>query len=315
MTHYVFKNFIFLGSLVLILFILSSCNNKDIALNENNQILQNSNPIETPTKAEEYAETMDSASNEENTQELGYSLIYKNSEYYIEFPVNTVHGTQDNLDPIPIICFDDAKSFIDTVKNSNYTDEQLKELSKFPNEDGKIKVCDLDNIYYPTLNGESFEEGSLGWYGDYYDWVIKFDKNNDVEAFISIKFNDEYLNEEDFVQRIRSARNVFKDEILDNGVESIYYGPQLEATHRLVKYTLFKDNKQFVILRCYSLTCVDNNLDEPEYTETLSGIKMYCYEESISYNVFFDFSEYDITDETLMTFSMQKYVEPENTVE
>lgn len=311
----IYNCFIATLTATMILFFVSCQYDKTINSElESSTQLQNSNDNTDTQQIEDFSETI----TDQIREEISCSLIKADGKYYLQISgVENNTFQTDNYEKVSWIEFDDIESFSSTVKNNSYTQKQLEDLSRFPLDNGKIEICDLDNLYYLTMNGDPVQNSSVYWYGDYYEWIIEPDING-FDGGVRFQDSEKYFNEYEFCEWILSDASVLKNESSEDGKEFIYFSSNNDEIidQKLVKYTLVQDEKRVVIIQLYDVVSSPNDLsDDLVNDESLYHIRMYCYEEDISYEILlFSFPD-DVNDDILMSFSMQKYVEPENTVE
>lgn len=126
---------------------------------ENNQLSTINSSEENDTKAQinignnEITESTSELVTDNEKENIVYSLIQENGNYYIQASGNIIKDNQiNNMELAPYIKFDNVQSFINTVQNSSYTEDQLDKLSRFSQVDGKIQIYNLEDIYYPTID-------------------------------------------------------------------------------------------------------------------------------------------------------------------
>ena len=189
--------------ILMLVFCVASCNKVENIPNEENTVSisdyvdsdsENTTEIKTEPTSEEITELITELKTTEKIEvnknfvieKEDFSLVCKNGESYILF--NKEYETQPNNDGAyelaPHVLFGSIQEFINTVRNADFSEEQLKEISKFRQIDGKILIFDVNNIYYPTLNGVMAENVTEVYWSEKtysYECVYNETWNNNME--------------------------------------------------------------------------------------------------------------------------------------
>lgn len=284
---------------------------------QNNELYYSDEKTETTTEMQvsnnfhntDTTETLTEAdTDKENVEEdIRCSLIQENDIYYIQISGGNFSDNQtNNQEHVPCLEFDNIQSFVDTLKSGNYSDKQLRQLSKFPMVDGKIKICNLENLYYPTINGEIVSGSYMEWYGEKYLWFF-YDTNENFDGWITPISMDKYLNQESLCKELTDAYTVIDSEVTNDGKQILYY----ETGISLI-YTLYQDSKEFTVLEEFYYEDYENgNI----YIESISDyipsdVYIFGKDGSLMYAVVLNSIKSDITDDIIFSIDMEKYLPP-----
>jgi hypothetical protein len=126
----------------------------------------------------------------------GYHYVVENGCGYI-----TIEHTASQSDMIGSqveesrIRFASYAEMVADIRDGNFTETEMKELAEFPcNKDGRIKVLDINNVYFPVLpDGSSGEIAKIDWYGNRFElsathpigelFFIQIEDSSDWESF------------------------------------------------------------------------------------------------------------------------------------
>ena len=102
----------------------------------------------------------------------GYRYIDGDGEGYIVWEHSASESDFDggaSLEIAPRIYFSSPNEMVSDIRNGNFTENEKKQLAKFKQDDnGRIVVCDLDDIYYLNLPEDA--SYTINWYGIGYDY-------------------------------------------------------------------------------------------------------------------------------------------------
>lgn len=253
-----------------------------------------------------------------NIYPKNYWLICDNGEYYLQFDDNSEISYSDNsnCEEVPSLKFDNLDIFVSTIRNADFSQEQLKAIANFPKKDGKIKIFDVNNIYYPTINGEMADITRIYWTeGTGYSYLFEY---NDVvfsaRTLSKTRYEEEISNISSILE---NANEVFCDSVLDDGKRVIEYKTAFIDKMKYVEYTYSYESRIVTLKKTYILS---DNRDDHFVSDNIPYIiEIVCCDGDLYY--FMDISQLteDIPDEVLISFAMEKYPEfelkYENTLE
>ena len=128
----------------------------------------------------------------ENTN---YSVISFGDRHYINIkkePLGLVRGS---------VIFNSLHEMKDAVIRGKLTEEQLMTVASFEkNEDGSIKICDMQKLYTPKAP-EGFDVSKVTWSGETYQFILQ---NNGIVVSFS------YLTEDGYTAKYEKSKN-FED--------------------------------------------------------------------------------------------------------
>ena len=298
-------NIVIIIALILyVVLCMASCNNI-------NSVSENSDA--------EYTTEISIKDNEDtNIYPKNYWLICDNGEYYLQFDDNSEISYSDNsnCEEVPSLKFDNLDIFVSTIRNADFSQEQLKAIANFPKKDGKIKIFDVNNIYYPTINGEMADITRIYWTeGTGYSYLFEY---NDVvfsaRTLSKTRYEEEISNISSILE---NANEVFCDSVLDDGKRVIEYKTAFIDKMKYVEYTYSYESRIVTLKKTYILS---DNRDDHFVSDNIPYIiEIVCCDGDLYY--FMDISQLteDIPDEVLISFAMEKYPEfelkYENTLE
>lgn len=187
---------------------------------------------------------------------MPYDITQENSEYYLimkETFENNSSNTSSGMIAAPSITFHSVSEMKHDIQTGNFTEFELEQLSRFTKDEaGRIKICNLDNLYapqFPTTLGEY----SVVWDGDSYTFFI-----TNAEIQINI------LSKEAFDAEVDSQNNFEKNtkfKILAKSVESgrnatvyTYYDHRSKHQMKRVFYMISGDSGTIYADELYDLT-------------------------------------------------------------
>ena len=273
---------------------MASCNNI-------NSVSENSDT--------EYTTEIGIKDNEDtNIYPKNYLLICDNGEYYLQFNENSDISNSDNsnCEEVPSLKFDNLDIFASTIRNADFSKEQLKVIANFPKKDGKIKIFDVNNIYYPTINGEMTDITRISWSeGTVYSYLFEYDDVVYSAHTLSKAHYDEKISNISNV--LENANEVFNDNVLDDGKRVIEYKTAFIDKMKYVEYTCSYESRTVTLKKTYVLEDKRDNRpvsDTIPYVIEIVGCQGKTY-----YSMYVSDLTEDIPDEVLLSFAMEKYPE------
>ena len=244
-------------------------------------------------------------------EDIVCSLIQENGNYYIQISGTDIKDDQiNNMELVPYIVFDNVQNFVNTVKNNSYTEKQLQKLSEFDRVDGKIPICDLENIYYPTISNEYASESYVYWYGETYLWFLNYENQN-IMGCITPTTSEKYLNQDMFRDKIMNEYKVIDCEVTEDGKNYIYLNAITYVT-----YTLYKENTEITVAKCYY---IEDNAEsapfKPNDDTIPRDVYVFVKEGSFIYVFILESFVSNVTDETILSIGLEKYILPEDEIE
>ncbi|MBE6639790.1 MAG: hypothetical protein E7616_10185 [Ruminococcaceae bacterium] len=146
------KKYMSIWILVLIVFVLCAC-----AKNDHIQDDAEKGGIITDTNA-------------------GYEIEMINGEYYVVFEEEKYKNNVNASQVEPYLTFSSVSEMKDKVLNGKLTEEEIKTMSTFSkDETGRVKVCNFEKLYIPSLPEDVVFTGQIVWAGETYYPSLKSD--------------------------------------------------------------------------------------------------------------------------------------------
>ena len=235
-----------------------------------------------------------------------YMLICDNDAFLIVF--DDLNSYQVDNQETATIDFATMKEFKDTVTKGLLTDTQKRIMATAfqKNNAGAIMTCDFKNLYVPKLPSGG-AVNSVSWEGQSYSFDLTL--NDGVfgwltyltESQYNSKYQEAYLN-----YFSKDTITVTKTETLEDGKVASYYTTRAGQLMNL-RYSLTVGEKVIVVDKTFRLQM--NNSDLVTSSTIPSNIALYCTsEEGFCYISLYDFTD-DPTDEWLLSFGLQKYLD------
>lgn len=103
--------------------------------------------------------------------DLPYEIIRENGQSYLilkEIVTTEYESSTPSAEDIRCIRFDSIAEMVQDIKTGNFTESELKELSRFnKDEDGRILICDISKLYEAYTPGQ-FDSQRILWFGENY---------------------------------------------------------------------------------------------------------------------------------------------------
>lgn len=266
------------------------------------------------TTEESTTESSESVNKDYVIEKDGFSLVCKDGESYIllhkDYGSIDYNNSDFGMEEEPHLHFDDCRTFADTIRNADFSEEQLKIISQFrKSEDGKIIIPDVNNIYYPVVNGNMVEDVYITWYGYYYLYDYEYDG-----AFISARVMSQ--EEYDYYMNL-TYEYLLSDTVSEDGKRVVYYDTGLGDQRRDVFYSFENEGhainirKQYYLTSNYPIIATSDSI--PMFVTLYYRQDDVYYQVAICYENFILGGEIEAewSDEKLLSFAMEKYVPPE----
>ncbi len=204
------------------------------------------------------------------------------------------------------VYFKNMKEFKDSVVNGKLTVAQKEIMANFTKDsEGRILVCDFDNLYCPTLPENQIN--SVGWAGRTYAFSLSIDENisGTIQYLTKSIYESWYLD--DYQNYLKSDTiHITKTEMINGDQKAIYYYTS-EGKFVKVQYSFHKNGKEYCIDKSYTLSMKNKSF---KFTPNVPvKVKIYCIDGDLHYiTTLFGFTE-DPTDAWLLQFGLTKYVE------
>jgi len=235
-----------------------------------------------------------------------YMLISDNGEFLIIF--DDLNSYQVDNQETATIDFATMKEFKDSVTKGLLTDTQKRIMATAfqKNDTGAILTCDFNNLYVPKLPSSGSFNG-VSWEGQTYSFDLTL--NDSVFGWLTYLTESQYNNkyQEDYLNYFdKDTITVTNTETLEGEKVATYYTTRAGQLMNL-RYSLTVGEKVIVVDKTFRLQM--NNSDIVTSSTVPSNIALYCTsDEGFCYVSLYNFTN-DPTDEWLMNFGLQKYVD------
>lgn len=188
-----------------------------------------------------------------------YTIICENENYYMSFIMknkeNIINEEQKNDDIqdaiiAPSVNFNSIKEMKDAIKNNKFTSEQVKCIkSKFKRDEaGRIKLCNPDKLYEPTLPTQ-FEDFKIYLHGERYDFLFTLEDNISCSFFLydEERYHKEFEQRKYFYEDEHTVLNK-TESVSDRNATVFYYTTAAEMPRKDIHYTLSVNEKNCIYL-------------------------------------------------------------------
>lgn len=242
--------------------------------------------------------------------DLPYEIIRDDDGYYLVLDDSS--ATDDEVEGslqvlAPLIEFGSMDEMVQDIKTGNFSEKELRYLSKFPkDEDGRTILCDLSKLY-DVCTPEQFDEKKILWQGGYYRFVL-LSNESDFQVHMYNSISDS--SKEEDIENLISCDSVVNftllstEQIEDRNATVIiftsetYYGVK---NHKRVYYTIRDENKEVFVCENYT----------PSTDVVPSTVYIYGTENGMNYVVNLRNLQERPSVEYLMGFGYREYVETE----
>lgn len=191
-----------------------------------------------------------------------YHLFIVDGMYYIIYK-----GQQEPTNPngliqeeAPAIYFSSMKEMKEDILKGTFTKEELKELSRFPRDDGgAIFVCNLDKLYEPTYPADL--NPTVRWQGYYYTWTFDGDISSTSFAMSFSAYLDYHHHEDELWDfgplDYRTANGDFVDYVTNTSDRNATVIEYTTADNRTIKsfwYKIETGDKTLLVEESHDLT-------------------------------------------------------------
>jgi len=166
-----------------------------------------------------------------------------------EFPEETESPFGSLVGRRSSIRFSSFEEMIDTVKNGQFTDDQLRIMSSWTKDEYGIRLFDLDNPLKPFYP-ESLSVNTVTWYGETYSLTLEDKQGNSItlKCFTEEKY-DEYFTK-NYIDDLGGGGTISVTLLSsDNGI-NVFRHETDRSVIRVVQYELqpgFFVSKRFTI--------------------------------------------------------------------
>ena len=191
--------------------------------------------------------------------DMPYDITQENGDYYLimkETLDDNSGSTSSEITVAPAITFGSVAEMKHDIQTGNFTEFELEQLSRFTKDEaGRIKICNLDNLYAPQFPA-TLSEYRVIWDGESYAFFIT-GTGGQINILSKESFDAEVDSQNDFEKNTK-----FK--ILGKSVESdrnatvyTYYDHRSKHQMKRVFYTISGDSGIMYADELYDLTLSD----------------------------------------------------------
>ena len=217
-----------------------------------------------------------------------YSITVKDGRYNLtpKTPLSNVNASIGSSYPK----FHSLDEMRESIISGSFTEHELYTLSRASQSaDGRIEICDLDNLYKCTAPAE-FSLKNITWRGKSYDFHFSSEKVwGGVYCYNKEEYTEKY-NEgyQDFL--LNPNVTLIKQEEIKERSATVYYCNTSRAELKYICYEIGVGDKKMFIQEEYLLKIRDNT--EKVSSDIPSTIYFWGTENGgYFYGIFFDFTE------------------------
>lgn len=269
---------------------------------------------EPTSKVDNQTETKETHQEPYYSEDMDYSLKKVDGKNYLIFDdpaLYPVYNQQFGSVPVPSVTFSTMKEFKDGVARGFLTEDQKKTVAQFDRDDtNNILVCDFENLYEPALPN-SVDLDYVSWKGETYTCIFKFSESN-VRGYLDYLKDDQYdaLYQSEYVNFFDGSNiTVTKTENLDNGKVATYYKTSTSELKR-VRYVLNQGDKTIMVDKHFLIETQATGMFVPPVSSVIPyRVDLYCTDEAQKFLITLSNLTEDPTDEWLLEFGLEKYVD------
>ena len=214
------------------------------------------NPENTPT-SESTSGTSAPITETVIAENANYSVVSFGNRHCISIkkePSGLVRGS---------VIFDSLREMKDSVINGKLTEEQLMTVASFEkNEDGSIKICDMQKLYAPKAPA-GFEVSKVTWSGETYAFILQ---NNGIAVSLTYLTEDGYNAKYEESKSFADNKNITvqkTENIAERNAVATYYTTSVASIKKLT-YDIKIDDTVLHIEEEYILEIKNNVLETSE---------------------------------------------------
>lgn len=246
----------------------------------------------------------------ESPVDLPYEIICDNGGYYLMLEDGIIKDEEVEgsfSEALPMIKFTSIEEMVQDIKTGNFTEDELRNLAKFPkDEDDRTVLCDLSKLY-DAYAPERLDRKIISWYGDAYDFIFEESEGESsccMHSGFSNAKKEKGIEELIACSRVPNFTLLSTEQVEDRNATVITFtSGNLEIEERkFVYYTIKDSNKELFVRECYQLS-----------TDTVPVIvHIYGTEKGVNFSVELirEYQERPSV-EYLMSFGVREYVETE----
>ena len=237
-----------------------------------------------------------------------YSIEYDNGRYLLQLTDITKANTylDSEVRYQPCIYFDNIDEFVSDIKTGQFSEYELGVISTFKKENNKTIICDMNDLYYPTINHEDIKF-IVAWYGNYY-YHTKL-RNDSYGMSIGENTVEDYNAGIDFQSRFNELNShyITQDVVTDDNHRYIVHSKDAYTT-KYEYYTLSDEEKIYYVYKTYHLARPE--LYDDYVSEDIPyDIEVYWEEDAHYFRAYFSGGVDNITDENIRSMKMHRYTE------
>ena len=184
----------------------------------------------------------------------GYQLINENGNYYILYEGQPEPTNPNDLvcEPAPAIYFSSMKEMKSDIQKGKFTEEELKELSRFTHRDerGAIVICNLDDLYQPIYPSDL--DLTVVWRGPKYHWAFR--EGDSYRGLFTAEPRDEDIFTERENPETYWVPNNSVTYVSDRNATVINYAGYGDHTSEIICYRIEAEDKILLVEEFHDLT-------------------------------------------------------------
>ncbi len=253
-----------------------------------------------------------------NAGARGYVKVVGDSWYLVvpEYIPKAKDGMEGCCLFVPELRFDSLEEFVDTVKNQDFSEDQLSAAKYLfgPEEQNGFRICNMDKIYAPRLPS-GMKINWVIWEGQNYSFYFS-SENTRTTGVISVLNDDDIQADKMFSYqyRLKGFGAEVLEEIYDDGERTEVIFSNESGKYKWTTYAVERRMTDFdgrtVTAQCRIAAryCLQPYGKYIGFGKTgLRGVEMYVESDVLNYYICIDNFPPEMTDEWLSEFGLEAY--------
>lgn len=203
-------------------------------------------------------------------------LVKENGSYYLivdELNSDSYSANNSSLRIAPSLRFESIEELKNDIETANFTKSELKELRRFEkDEDGKILICNLDDLYEPVFPAE-YSEYTVILVGNYYNFRAETAADSN-SVYFQVTTQEHFERERDEILSSGDDLREATTSVVGDRNATVYtYSAtesdgkrRTEVERKRLIYSFEKDGETFYVLESYRYSS-----DSTPYMITVCG--------------------------------------------
>jgi hypothetical protein len=246
------------------------------------------------------------------------SITVENGQYLLEFAEgnsaessggsSSIGGVQE----LDIPTFSNLSQMKTAIEQGKFTESQIKAIKTYKKDaSGKIKICDLNNLYDATVP-DGFGREYIAWNGTSYN--MDYVHENGI-TFMGVDIFDLASYEKSYKEEFSkvSQKYALSTTEPERNAE-VYVGTPGKVTYKYVRYTIVDGNKTLNVLEIYYVGVREGVANPEIYTQYIcedvpNNIRIWGEQDGVKFTVGLWYPKERPSMEYLSQFGLTAYVE------